>query len=113
MSPGNFLRTTPGPLVFTVRKMHMDDTRSLFLNLSSEITGYSPLELETTGLVDLYHELIEEILAARLADFYGFAKSVVDSSGALEETGRVMASSSVFWPVVSSLISLWYLGSWT
>ncbi len=91
----------------------MDDTRSLFLNLSSEITGYSPLELETTGLVDLYHELIEEILAARLADFYGFAKSVVDSSGALEETGRVMASSSVFWPVVSSLISLWYLGSWT
>jgi hypothetical protein len=91
----------------------MDDSRSLFLNISSEITGYSPRELETTGLVDLYHELIEEILAARLTDFYGFAKSVVDSSGALEETGQVMASSSVFWPVVSSLISLWYLGSWT
>ena len=91
----------------------MDDTRSLFLNLSSEITGYSSLELETTGLVDLYHALIEEILAAKLADFYGFAKSAIDSSGDLEETARVMASSSVFWPVISSLIGLWYLGSWT
>jgi hypothetical protein len=91
----------------------MDDTRALFLNFCSEITGYSPLELETTGLIDLYHKLIEEILAARLTDFYVFAKSVVDASGDVEATERILTSSSVFWPVVSSLINLWYLGNWT
>jgi hypothetical protein len=91
----------------------MNSTRSLFIDFCSEITGYSPLELEGTGLVDLYQDLLGKILGRHVSDFYGLAKSLMDASGDREQAARTLLSSSPFWPVVSSLIGLWYLGAWT
>ena len=101
----------------------MNEKRTLFLDFCSEITGYSPLELETTGLVDLYQELLEKILGARLSDFYVVAQSMVDASddsyptdadpGKAKKLVSLLTSSTLFWPVAQALIRLWYLGYWT
>jgi len=90
----------------------MNVTRPLFLEFCSKVTGYSQLELEATGLVDLYQDLWGKILGPKLADFYGFARSLVGMSSDREQTASLLTS-SVYWPAVSSLIGLWYLGSWT
>jgi len=91
----------------------MDDARMLFLNFCSAITGYSPLELETTGLVDQYRQLLEAILATQLDDFYRIAKSIAAVPGDPDAILRALDPAPLWWPVVSSLIGLWYLGSWT
>jgi hypothetical protein len=42
--------------------------RESFLIFCSEITGYSTFELEGTGLVDSYHQLIQEVLGRQLTE---------------------------------------------
>jgi len=91
----------------------MNSKRSLFVDFCSEITGHSPLELEGTGLVDLYQDLLEKILGPHISGFYGLAGSLLKAPGDPEQAARTLLPSSPFWPVLSSLIGLWYLGTWT
>jgi hypothetical protein len=91
--------------------------RKSFLLICSEITGYSALELESTGLIDTYHQLLSEILGPKLIE--EFAQSIdevlvthpntPDRQAAVD---RVLRPPSRFWPVISALVSLWYLGTW-
>jgi hypothetical protein len=94
----------------------MNPDRAVFLDFCSVITGYSNFILEGTGLVDTYQELIETVLGPKLSsEFYGLAKSVVSHPNIDERENQVrtsVLSSSTFWPVVSGLIALWYLGTW-
>jgi hypothetical protein len=92
-------------------------SRKSFLLICSEITGYSGFELESTGLVDTYHQLLSEILGPKL--IREFAQSVdevlVTQSGTPDREAavdRVLRPPSRFWPVISALVSLWYLGTW-
>ena len=42
--------------------------RQAFSQLSALITGYSPIELEGTGLIDAYASLFEQIVGPRFAE---------------------------------------------
>jgi hypothetical protein len=101
-------------LIFRKRKMMT--TRDLFLGLSSELTGYSQFDLEGTGLVNSYKELLENILGPSFSsEFYTMADSILSAADAdilRQNIHDVLLPPSIFRPVVSSLIALWYLGSW-
>ena len=98
-------------------RVDMPLNRKSFLLICSEITGYTSFELEGTGLVDSYHQLLRQILGPQVTE--EFAKSIdnvlvtepdtVERQAAVE---RVLEPPSQFWPVISGLVSLWYLGTW-
>lgn len=93
----------------------MNDRRRIFINLSSELTGYSVVELEGTGLVDSYHELLGKILGPKLSfEFYHLAEAMMNlpDTSSREQGIRDLFFPSNLWPLLSSLIALWYLGSW-
>jgi len=91
--------------------------RQQFLELSSELTGYPPIDLEGTGLVDDYLALLgQELGAPMVTRLLDASRDVLaHRAGApREEAMRLqILCSPVLWPVVSGLIQLWYLGSWT
>lgn len=91
----------------------MNATRSLFVDFCSIITGRSGLELLGTCLVDTYQDLLSQILGPKLSDFYDLASSVVKAPGDREEAAQAILPASTFWPVITSLMGLWYLGTWT
>jgi hypothetical protein len=74
-------------------RIDMPLSRHSFLLICSEITGYSDFELESTGLVD--------VLATE--------PDTPERQAAVDEALR---PPSLFWPVISALVSLWYLGTW-
>ncbi len=95
----------------------MDKNRQIFLELSSELTGYSSLDLEGTGLVDHYWKLVEyEITPTVVEQLYNKAKTVLGIKNEADRDHAMqinIAASPTLWPVCSALINLWYLGQWT
>ena len=95
---------------------NMNNQRRVFLNLSSELTGYFGWELEGTGLVDSYRQLVSDVLGPKLtSEFYGFAEPIVNvpDADSREQKVRDTFPPSRFWPVLSALTMLWYTGTWT
>jgi hypothetical protein len=95
----------------------MNLNRDVFLKFSSEVTGYSPFDLEGTGLVDTYCQLLQMILGPRISEELGLKMSSVLNSPASsvarrEAFQRSFAAPSLFQPVAANLILLWYLGTW-
>lgn len=91
--------------------------RDLFLGLCCEITGYSVCDLEGTGLVDTYLELLLQILGGRLSEQLGLIASDVlsypaGSTARAQAFQQSLTAPSLFQPVVANLILLWYLGIW-
>jgi hypothetical protein len=90
--------------------------RNVFDPFCSFITGFSVLELQGTGLLDTYRTLIEQVLGEQLSpDLYGHMRSVITAETQAardQQFTSLITSSEVLWPVVSRLISLWYLGTW-
>jgi hypothetical protein len=94
----------------------MDKRRNAFLGLSAELTGYSPLDLEGTGLVDQYFGMVQREIGDDVAQvLYNTANAVLELKGETREHEMEIQiiSSPLFWPVCQSLIALWYLGQWT
>jgi hypothetical protein len=94
----------------------MDKYRSTFLDLSSELTGYSPIELEGTGLVDPYLKLVCTDIGKGFPDiFFDTAERVLTLKGEARANAVQVefAASLLLWPVCVSLVVLWYQGQWT
>jgi hypothetical protein len=94
----------------------MNPQRQAFLVLCSDLTGYSCFELESTGLVDSYLELVTAILGSRGREFNALVESIAQITDEAQREAKIQAAlvpPSPHWPVVSGLMSLWYLGLWT
>ncbi len=85
------------------------------MQFCSDITGFSPFQLEGTGLVDTYLALIDGVLGPRAAGFHQFVGQVVAAPA--EKREGILRATLGSWdlngPVIRGLISLWYLGVWT
>jgi hypothetical protein len=94
----------------------MNSRRNTFLGFCAEITGYSAIELEGTGLTDQFQSLLEWFIGRVVADqFYQAAEAVLqerDPQGRTQKIDSLILSSAVLWPVTSNLVALWYLGTW-
>ncbi|HEX5667619.1 MAG TPA: hypothetical protein VFX73_02385 [Chitinophagaceae bacterium] len=94
----------------------MDKHRGVFLDLSSELTGYSVIELEGTGLTDLYFGILCNDIGPGISEIlFHTAEKVLEEKG--EARAHAMqveiAASTLLWPVCESLVMLWYQGQWT
>lgn len=94
----------------------MNSERDTFLNFCAEITGYSSIELEGTGLVDQFHSLLEWFVGRTVAEqFYQAAEAVLREQSSPERTKMIntlIVTSPLLWPITSNLVELWYLGIW-
>lgn len=94
----------------------MNPQRHAFLLFCSDVTGYSCFELEATGLVDSYHAFLDAVLGSRGREFNALVEAIARLPDAAQREAKIQAAllpPSPHWPVVSRLISLWYLGLWT
>lgn len=94
----------------------MHKHRNTFLDLSSELTGYSPIELEGTGLVDLYFTLVNHEMGKDGSEIlHSAAQSVLKFEGEARDHAMQVEiiASPLLWPVCQSLVVLWYQGQWT
>lgn len=95
----------------------MSADRRLFLEFCAEVTGYTPSDLEGTGLVDEYQALVAQQVGPAITQrLYATVRRVLahPPGKTREHAMQVdLIASPTLWPVVTSLIQLWYLGSWT
>jgi hypothetical protein len=95
----------------------MDKNRQIFLELSSELTGYSTVDLEGTGLVDDYWKLVEHEVTDQVADqLYVMAATVIGIKNEAKRNHAMhinIVASPTLWPICTALINLWYLGQWS
>lgn len=94
--------------------MHKD--KRTFLDLSAELTGYSALDLQGTGLLDTYWKLVEKQIGATVMDqLYTVARKVLSNNDVVERS-RVMqidiVTSPILWPLCRSIVVLWYRGQY-
>lgn len=92
-------------------------SRESFLLICSEITGYSDFELESTGVVDTYFQLLPKILGPQITQEFATSIDYVlstrpDTPERQAAVDEALRPPSLFWPVISALASLWYLGTW-
>jgi hypothetical protein len=90
--------------------------RATFLALSSELTGFAPIDLEGTGNVDAHLQWIENIVGADLcAALLKAARAAVahtDAAAREQAIRTTLWNSAEFGPVIQNLVRLWYTGKW-
>jgi hypothetical protein len=94
--------------------MHMQ--RSVFLELSSELSGYPAIDLEGTGLADQYLNLVNDEIGEEVSEIlFSTVESVLKLQGKARDHAMVVeiSASPLIWPVCQSIVALWYLGQWT
>ena len=88
-----------------------------FLKLSSELTGYSTVDLEGTGLVKLFDDLVAHEIGDKVTEFLYDTARFVFNHKTEEERELAMRiyiiASPTLWPACKAIITLWYRGQWT
>jgi len=89
-----------------------------FLNLSVMLTGFSKVDLLSTGLAEQYFDTICSIIEGKICNRLwskssDIMKEVRKDQAVQDEIIREqLMSHSEFGPVVRNIIKLWYLGQW-
>jgi hypothetical protein len=83
----------------------------VFISLSAELTGYSPVQLIGTGMCDQYLAELGRVLPAGMVDGFlsAHARPSADGGWPVLEVLR----DATWGPVARSVMILWYCGSWT
>jgi hypothetical protein len=92
----------------------MQERTDRFLGLSVALTGFGPVELLGTGMVDEYLRTADAILPAGLLDDLVAAFERLPQDDGLEAAlaSQVMDDPRLG-PVARNLVVLWYCGTWT
>ena len=88
-----------------------------FIELSRLLTGFSRIDLEATGLVTTYLDVLEQdVSETLLADLFGLAAKIASQSKTLEqmeEDTRVqIIANPKYGTLAKNIVKMWYLGSW-
>ena len=85
-----------------------------FLELSAYFTGFTRAELQGTGLVSNYYDVVNTIIETEIigAMLLEFQSSIDDSASNNQTQAGPMIEDPKFGPVIKNIITLWYLGQW-
>jgi hypothetical protein len=83
----------------------------VFISLSAELTGYSPLQLIGTGMCDQYLEELGRVLPTGVVDGLLSAYAQPPADGGLPVLE--VLQDATWGPVARRVMILWYCGSWT
>lgn len=95
-----------------------DHRQKVFLNISCLMTGFSEIELEGTGLLDLYYnEVGKQCDSASLDLFFAEAETILlESNQEVDKANALIASNLMpdgnYDAVAKKIILLWYTGMW-
>ncbi|MDQ3740284.1 MAG: hypothetical protein M3320_06045 [Actinomycetota bacterium] len=94
----------------------MSGERSAFLSLSAALTGFEPVELEGTGVADLYLDWLRaqspDGTARLLEAWAAIERDHAPDGREAALRGQVMAD-PVLGPLARALLALWYTAQWT
>ena len=82
-----------------------------FIDLSSALTGFSPLQLAGTGVAENYLGVLDSILAPDIFRELLAQAAVLSNEPGDEAVSRFLGDDR-FGPVLRNIILLWYTGSW-
>lgn len=91
---------------------------SLFLRISSYLTGFEVTELRATGLAEKYISVVvQETLAGTLAQFFKESEAILQAGeGNPDAIGPLIASNlfppSCFGGLAQNIVVMWYFGQW-
>ncbi len=91
---------------------------SLFLRISSYLTGFEVTELQRTGLAEKYLSVVvQETLAGTLAQFFKESEAILQAgAGNPDAIGPLIASNlfppSCFGGLAQNIVVMWYFGQW-
>ena len=97
--------------------MSASDRLDRFLNLSSDVTGFSVFDLVGTGQAHSFLGAVTDVLGPGLLD------ELLDTYAGLDERGddeerqaelrKAIFSDEKLGPIARNVITLWYVGMWT
>jgi hypothetical protein len=96
----------------------MTDPVGQFLALSAELTGFRVVDLQGTGMAQLYYDEVTTIVGERICgELWSKSSEILEKSAAgsnlrAEELGRLVLGDPKLGPVCRSIIQMWYLGTW-
>ena len=97
--------------------MNAADRLERFLNLSSDVTGFSHFDLVGTGQAHSFLGAVTGVLGDSLVDELLDAYVSLGEHDGVEERQaalrREIFSDEKFGPIARNLITLWYVGMWT
>ena len=90
------------------------ETLKLFLDLSSQLSGFSETELWGTGMLETYYDEVNLIIGQRemgefLSVYYDLKKTNRDLKTEIDY--RIMKNDH-YAPIAKNIIRLWYIGAW-
>jgi hypothetical protein len=89
-----------------------DGYRSAFVHVSALLTGFDAIDLEGTGLVDQYAALYLSVLdTATGVMFVGELRALEAANDHVAAIDNALVS-DVVGPLLTNLVTLWYLGAW-
>lgn len=96
----------------------MTDPVGQFLALSAELTGFRVVDLQGTGMGQVYCDELTTIVGERICgELWSKSSEILEqfapgSNLRIEELDRLVLRDAKLGPVCRSIIKMWYLGSW-
>ena len=89
-------------------------SKDLFLEFSATFTGYSRAKLESTGLTEVYYNVINTIIDCEILGELWLEFEKIDDKHNTENNDAYqhLLTDTKFGPVIKNIITLWYLGQW-
>ena len=94
------------------------DSLKLFVDLSYVLSGFNPVELWGTGMVQTYYDEVNLIIGEReMGKLLGVSSRVIQlNSEPMDEVEHAVQKHILddgrYGPVARNIIRLWYLGAW-
>jgi hypothetical protein len=95
----------------------MDNKLNLFLNLSTYLTGFNEVELQGTGMVQIYYDFVQKKAQQEtLAYFYEAVEGIFQPYKTEEQINAAIAAQlipdSAYNGLAKKIIAMWYEGNW-
>lgn len=90
---------------------------NVFLTISSHLTGYSEMALQSTGQSDQYYShILKSIESITFLEFLRISKKIIDISDNKKELKinimKELMSNNDMKVITKKIITLWYMGYW-
>jgi hypothetical protein len=87
-------------------------SRDAFVGLSSELTGFTPLELAGTGAIDVYRGWLRRAFPGELDELLGRWPAVLKSRDRAAGLQREILDDAKLGPFARGILGLWYTATW-
>jgi hypothetical protein len=98
-------------------KKQQPDGKETFLDISTHLTGFEAIDLQGTGMVEVYYNYMVEMEPQNSQYFLKKAREIMDHNRDNEENlneaiAAQLIPNNYFNGIAKKVIIMWYLGNW-